>query len=190
MPAVDTITPRDIAREAAKISGLQPSSKRHRAQEQFQSLLELYGHILNAPKPTLTNPVILNSVLCETNGAPEWRAGVPAEFKSLPKAEACPGLFRLWWRCLEKDIEKVLLLSDEKKRVYCEEQYAFFLCIRPFENMVGRTALLLYYMLRQYVGLPRELVTYQNAPALLARVKKYRKEVFLPFVENRTFMLS
>jgi hypothetical protein len=184
------LTPENIARESAKIGGFFPT-KRNARDPEYLALVDLYKHVLGSTEAKIVNPLIFNTTICGTNGWARWRTGIPAEFKGLPKAEACPHLFHRWWRHLELDIQQVRALPREaEKAEYCRNAYADFLCIRPFRNANGRTALLMLYMMRRYVGLPLELVEYEEAPKLLRFVREYRKTNFLPAMEGRSFMLQ
>ncbi|MEN9413175.1 MAG: hypothetical protein RLZZ342_262 [Candidatus Parcubacteria bacterium] len=182
------LTPENIARESAKIGGFFPT-KRNERDPEYQALIGLYRDVLGSANARLVNPVIFNTVMCRTNGWIHWRTGIPAEFKGLPKAEACQHLYRVWWQAVEREMPRLKLVSDlESREHHCRVAYARFLCIRPFRNGNGRTALLLFYMLRRYMELPLQLIEYENAPELLNYVKKYRRDVFLPEMRERQFM--
>ncbi len=184
------VTPEYIARESAKIGGFLPT-KRNARDPEYLALIDLYKHVLRSHEPKMVNPLIFNVAICGTNGAVRWRTGIPAEFKGLPKAEACPHLFHRWWRRVDSEIQGIRDRSCEpEKDEYCKNAYADFLCIRPFRNGNGRTALLMLYMLRQYVGLPLQVVEYEDAPKLADFVRHYRKTNFLPAMEGRNFMLQ
>lgn len=183
-------TPENVARESAKIGGFFPT-KRNARDPEYLALVDLYKHVLGSSEPKVVNPLIFNTAICGTNGWVRWRTGIPAEFKGLPKAEACPHLFHRWWRRVEQDIRRVgAFEGPEGKEEYCRNAYADFLCIRPFRNANGRTALLMLYMLRRCVGLPLRVVEYEHAPKLLDFVREYRRTNFLPAMEGRSFMLQ
>ena len=184
------VTADNVARESAKISGVQSSHDREN-QREYDAFFELYKQVLGANPAKLVNPIIFNAFFCDTKGAARWRSGIPSEFTQIPKGEACSRLFRLWWWQVEKTIDEVKHLGQEQKAAYCDQQYCLYMCIRPFQNGSGRTGLLIRYMLRQYVGLPLEIVQYREAKQeLFAKVRQYRKEIFLPAVRGKPFMLS
>ena len=184
------ITADMVAAESAKISGVQPSQDRDN-QREYDVFFELYKQVLGADPPRLTNPIIFNAFFCDTKGAARWRSGIPSEFTQIPKGEACSRLFQLWWWQVEWTVGKIKLLNNEEKVAYCDRQYCLYMCIRPFQNGSGRTGLLIRYMLQQYVGLPLKLVHYREAKEeLFAKVRQYRKDVFIPAVRGKSFMLS
>jgi hypothetical protein len=189
-----TLTPAQIARESAKIGGFFPT-KRNERDPEYVALVSLYKDVLGSHEPRLTSPIIFNAAICCTSGAARWRTGIPAEFRGLPKAEACRHLHRRWWkRVLHEMPDKPLPLgmsgdANLAARI-CMQMYAEFLCIRPFRNGNGRTALLVLYMLRRYAGLPLDLIEYERAPQLGEYVRNYRKSFFLPRMQAYGFMMK
>lgn len=194
MDAHNALTAANIARESAKIGGFFPTKRNHMDPE-YRALVELYGHVLNAHTPTLTNPIIFNAAICCTNGAAKWRTGIPAGMSNLPKGEACKFLHHRWWRRVQREMIPANEhgdVSGDKNLAHhvCMELYAEFLCIRPFRNGNGRTALLVLYMLRRYVGLPLWFIDYEQAPKLTQWVDRYRTDTFLPHMHDRSCMMT
>lgn len=186
------LTPALIARESAKIGGFFPTKRNERDQE-YVALVSLYKNVLGSNEPRLTNPIIFNAAICCTSGAARWRTGIPAEFRGLPKAEACRHLHRRWWKRVLAEMPDRPLPEGENGDAQlaariCMQLYAEFLCIRPFRNGNGRTALLVLYMLRRYAGLPVTLIQYETAPELGEFVRNYRKSFFLPRMQPYGFM--
>lgn len=181
------ITYEKVAKTSAAIAGFRVTD-RNKDDPEFQALLEVYKHLLSATEPRLADPRIINAIICLTGGAFRWRTGIPAEFKGIPKAEACRHLYRLWWQKTCAGAETVRSAPETDRERFSKDAYAMFLCIRPFRIGNGRTALVLLYTLRRYLGLPLTLVTYKEAPELLDYVRGYRKKVFLPNVVDRSFM--
>ena len=176
-----------VAETSAAIAGFKVTT-RNRHDPEYQALLEVYKHLFGASVPNLTDPRIVNAIICLTGGSFRWRTGIPAEFKGIPKAEACRHLYRLWWQKTTAEADTLQEAPEDKKDAFCNDAYSMLLCIRPFRNSNGRTALVLWYMLRNYLGLPLKLVTYKEAPALLEYVRRDRKNIFLPAVVGRSFM--
>lgn len=178
-----------VAMTSASIAGFKVT-QRNQNDPEYQALLEVYRHLFGSrDNPRVTDPRIVNAIICLTNGAFRWRTGIPAEVEGIPKAEACRHLFRLWWKKVEYEAPLTRERTEEERETFCMECYATLLCIRPFRNSNGRTALVLLYTLRQYVGLPLRLIKYKEAPRLLEYVRRYRKETFLPAVQGRDFMM-
>jgi hypothetical protein len=185
MPKTKVWTPTAIAEESALIRGFHLTAENAEDPE-YKALVGLYKDILGSSEPKLVNPLIINIILCDTKGWVKWRNGIPAEFRGLPKAEYCQALFSLWWRRLERDIERARTKSASYRALYVQIHYATFLCIRPFRNGNGGTALLMWYMLRRYLSLPLVVVTYDDAPRLNMYVRTFRKRMFLPTLAHST----
>lgn len=187
----EKVTSAVIAEEIAQIAGFHVTPA-NRHNPGYQALEELVGYVIDSHNPMLNDPRILNAHICRTNGKFEWRNGTPAEFKGIPKAEYCKLLYRLWWTRVLRLAEVYAESTDDaEKELFCRNCYAMLLCIRPFANKNGTTALVFLYNLRRCVGLPVTLVRYKREIVELnAFVRRFRKEVVISRFGGKRFMID
>ncbi len=178
-----------VARECAKIVGFKPK-KHGETDPSFLVYVQHFKEVLGSDEPKLTDLRIFNAEICGTNGVFRWRHGVPALMrKYLPKAEACRHLYRVWWRRMEIEAEQYCFRSEAEREKFALEQYMFFLCLRPFASANDRTSWILFYMLRHFLGLPLNIITYAEAEQLDEEATHYRDEIFLPLFRKRKMLL-
>lgn len=176
-----------IIKEAAKIHGWVP--KHFGQNPSYEALRTQYHIVLASHSPTPTDPKITNDAICMTHGNIAWRGGIPFNLRWQPKVEGLRHLYRVWWNSLTLRLPHVRGMGTEERTAFAKRQCAMLLELSPFENGNSRTMLLFYYDLRRCLGLPLEIVTYENANALFDSIRTIQERDIRPLFRGRSFVL-
>lgn len=134
------------------------------------------------------HPCLVNGVLTGRKG--KWfRDGIPSNLRGYaPDGELIPAFMEIWVHEVENSLTEADTPHHEWAREAREEftldaHYKIAL-MRPFKEANGRTAHLMLNHLRARLGLPVHIVEYKDEQAYLDRLKKYRRNVFIPWMEG------
>lgn len=171
---------REIADRATYESALLSGSRLDG--EKFIAHRSVMRDVFQCQTGALTHPIIINMTLC-TDRSVRWRESMRAGDTSMVRPRHVKWLFEVWWRGVQHDIERRAFETTESLEEYCWKQHDHFLSLSVFDDQNGRTARVIYYMLRKVLKLPfneESIISSSKARTYNAHKRQYREEVFAP----------
>lgn len=141
-----------------------------------------------AAQPSLIHPLDLHRMLARDVPTMAWHAGryrgvhVRVGERELPQPYMVPILMQEWGDRVAEYMEREGPPEDIAHAAFCV--HCWFLCVHPFVDGNGRTARLVWNNLRIVRGLDWHVQLACEKRNYYARIERYEKMVFRPWLEG------